>query len=132
MPDHHITNGTCQDGHRLNCGPNSLCKRFHDLERCVCEPGHFGDPTGDGGCKVGIQCRRHTQCGDEEECLNGKCLKVCRNRNSCGPFAGCRAENHSIHCICHIGTIQLSNGECEAAKGALAERLLFFRSFEDI
>src|SRR5687768_9011048 len=106
MPTHKMPNGTCVDEKRLNCGPNSLCKRFHDAERCICIPGYFGDANGDQGCMLGLQqCRKHSQCRNEEECVNGKCLNACRHRNTCGPLSGCKADNHSAKCICHIGTI---------------------------
>jgi hypothetical protein len=134
MPNHLKSNSTCENAKKLQCGANSSCKRFHDAnEYCVCLPGFFGDPYVDNGCKLGIQCRQETHCKPSEECMNGKCLDVCRNKEVCGqPNQGCIGQNHKASCMCHIGTILNPRGECEPMTGALAERLLFYRSFEDI
>lgn len=126
---------TC-DKKENTCGKNAECRMFHDSKTyCVCMPGYFGDPydVKGPGCEQGIQCRNSTHCASSKECVNGRCLDPCRpHKIQCGEYAGCSAgENHQPKCICNIGTIRNPDGSCEPVKGALAERMAFFRSFED-
>ncbi|ODN01923.1 EGF, latrophilin and seven transmembrane domain-containing protein 1 [Orchesella cincta] len=116
-----------------DCGNNTECRIFHDSNTyCVCKPGYYGSPYGEPGCELGLQCKNSTQCPPSKECINGKCLDPCRSKQvDCGLHAGCSSDEHKAKCICNIGTIRNPDGACEPVKGALAERMAFFRSFED-
>lgn len=52
------------------------------------------------------QCQHNNDCGNDEACQSGKCVKVCAEQyNSCARNALCSPNNHQAVCSCPTGMI---------------------------
>ncbi|KAK9880680.1 hypothetical protein WA026_011916 [Henosepilachna vigintioctopunctata] len=89
-----------------SCGPNTLCKVVDDKISCKCLPNYVGNPW--TGCR--LRCRRHTECKDNEACVDHICRSACK---LCGKNAICEAvNNHRPVCKCPTGYFGNPYKEC--------------------
>ncbi|KAK2714566.1 hypothetical protein QYM36_008951, partial [Artemia franciscana] len=83
------------------CGPSSECEGMDHKPFCVCPPGTSGNPYSTTGCTA-IGCESNNDCPSDRACINGLCVSPC-TQDVCLEPAMCKADNHTVNCICPVG-----------------------------
>ena len=86
----------CQDPCPLErCGSNAECNTRNHRPKCICLPGHIGNPY--DKCRK-PECLTDSDCPTSLACRNEKCVDPC----DCAQNADCTPRNHRGICNCKI------------------------------
>ena len=77
----------------LACGVNAECNVRNHRPKCICLPGHIGNPY--DRCRK-PECLTDPDCPTTLTCRNEKCVDPC----DCAENADCTARNHRGICNC--------------------------------
>lgn len=96
--------GSCNDIdecelNRDICGSGATCTNLPGSFKCSCP---FGGDAYHEGCLAEYRegCVQNSDCELDKACVDGKCLNLCLEKDSCGQNAICTVKNHVKECNC--------------------------------